>query len=207
MALVIWACDSAPPASPSPRTPAMLSAGSKAKAAPHIPFNLPPLPDPHAYIRTPTHKQPVTEYEAIREKAASQKRDIERALTKFLAKTSETHNLFNTEDNQVFHNLSRFKDLEYSSNNSLQANIPGILPCLLPTDQVFDFEELRYHFAVNNRTEDMPADKKDQSDNEGDNMGDGDNPNSSQMDNPDTSMASSPERSKAVDKHKLMKTF
>lgn len=49
-----------------------------------------------------THKQPVTEYEAIREKAASQKRDIERALTKFLAKTSETHNLFNTEDNQVF---------------------------------------------------------------------------------------------------------
>lgn len=49
-----------------------------------------------------THKQPVTEYEAIREKAATQKRDMERALTKFLAKTSETHNLFNTEDNQVF---------------------------------------------------------------------------------------------------------
>lgn len=49
-----------------------------------------------------THKQPVTEYEAIREKAANQKRDIERALTKFLAKTSETHNLFNTEDNTVF---------------------------------------------------------------------------------------------------------
>lgn len=49
-----------------------------------------------------THKQPVTEYEAIREKAASQKRDIERALTKFLAKTSETHNLFNVEDNQIF---------------------------------------------------------------------------------------------------------
>lgn len=44
----------------------------------------------------------MTEYEAIREKAATQKRDIERALTKFLAKTSETHNLFNTEDNQVF---------------------------------------------------------------------------------------------------------
>lgn len=49
-----------------------------------------------------THKQPVTEYEAIREKAANQKKDIEKALTKFLAKTSETHNLFNTEDNQVF---------------------------------------------------------------------------------------------------------
>lgn len=37
----------------APRTPAMLSAGSKAKPAPHIPFHLPPLPDPHAYIRTP----------------------------------------------------------------------------------------------------------------------------------------------------------
>lgn len=37
----------------APRTPAMLSAGAKAKPAPHIPFHLPPLPDPHAYIRTP----------------------------------------------------------------------------------------------------------------------------------------------------------
>ncbi|KAF9822697.1 hypothetical protein SFRURICE_016903 [Spodoptera frugiperda] len=110
-----------PQQAPAPRTPAMLSAGSKAKPAPHIPFHLPPLPDPHAYIRTPTHKQPVTEYEAIREKAASQKRDIERALTKFLAKTSETHNLFNTEDNQVF------------------------------PYQVFDFDELEYHFQ-NNQT-------------------------------------------------------
>lgn len=45
-----------------------------------------------------THKQPVTEYEAIREKAANQKRDIEKALTKFLAKTSETYNLFSSED-------------------------------------------------------------------------------------------------------------
>ena len=49
-----------------------------------------------------TYKQPVTEYEAIREKSANQKRDIERALTKFLAKTSDTHSLFDTEDNQMF---------------------------------------------------------------------------------------------------------
>lgn len=42
-----------PQQAPAPRTPAMLSAGSKAKPAPHIPFHLPPLPDPHAYIRTP----------------------------------------------------------------------------------------------------------------------------------------------------------
>lgn len=37
---------------------------------------------------------------------------------------------------------------------------PAYLPCLLPTDQVFDFDELEYHFQVANRTEDMPADKK-----------------------------------------------
>lgn len=49
-----------------------------------------------------THKQPVTEYEAIREKAATQKRDIERALTRFIAKTGETHSLFLTDDNSMF---------------------------------------------------------------------------------------------------------
>lgn len=37
---------------------------------------------------------------------------------------------------------------------------PAYLPCLLPTDQVFDFEELEYHFQVANRTEDMPPTKK-----------------------------------------------
>lgn len=52
------------------------------------------------YIQT--HKQPVTEYEAIREKAANQKKDVEKALTRFLAKTSETHSLFDVEDNQMF---------------------------------------------------------------------------------------------------------
>jgi transcription initiation factor TFIID subunit 8 len=51
------------------------------------------------YFDFQTHKQPVTEYEAIREKAASQKRDLERALVKFVAKTGETDSLFLTADN------------------------------------------------------------------------------------------------------------
>jgi transcription initiation factor TFIID subunit 8 len=80
----------------------ILQAGTKNSHPTHIPNYFPPLPDPHAYIRTPTYKQPVTEYEAIREKSASQKRDVEKALTKFLAKTSETNSLFDTEDNQMF---------------------------------------------------------------------------------------------------------
>jgi transcription initiation factor TFIID subunit 8 len=80
----------------------ILQAGTKNSHPTHIPNYFPALPDPHAYIRTPTYKQPVTEYEAIREKSASQKRDIEKALTKFLAKTSETNSLFDAEDNSMF---------------------------------------------------------------------------------------------------------
>ncbi|SPP77868.1 blast:Transcription initiation factor TFIID subunit 8 [Drosophila guanche] len=88
-----------PPQQTQQRTLSLLQAGTKASHPPYVPSYFPPMPDPHAYIRTPTHKQPVTEYEAIREKAACQKRDIEKALTKFLCKTTETNNLFPTEDN------------------------------------------------------------------------------------------------------------
>jgi len=41
-----------------------------------------------------TQKPPASEYQLIREKAASQKRDVERALTRFIAKTGETESLF-----------------------------------------------------------------------------------------------------------------
>lgn len=88
-----------PPQQTQQRQLNLLQAGSKSSHPHYVPSYFPSMPDPHAYIRTPTHKQPVTEYEAIREKAACQKRDIEKALTKFLCKTSETNNLFPTEDN------------------------------------------------------------------------------------------------------------
>lgn len=139
----------------------ILQAGTKNVHPPHIPNHFPALPDPHAYIRTPTHKQPVTEYEAIREKAANQKRDIEKALTKFLAKTSETHSLFDTEDNQMFPLIA------------CKPSYPPYLSALNPTDQVFDFEELEYHFQVANRTEDLTS--KDDSDTEFDDKDGGGN--------------------------------
>lgn len=88
-----------PPQQTQQRQLSLLQAGSKSSHPHYVPSYFPAMPDPHAYIRTPTHKQPVTEYEAIREKAACQKRDIEKALTKFLCKTTETNNLFPTEDN------------------------------------------------------------------------------------------------------------
>ncbi|XP_037936497.1 transcription initiation factor TFIID subunit 8 [Teleopsis dalmanni] len=138
----------------------LLQAGNKANHPPHVSSFLPVFPDPHAYIRTPTHKQPVTEYEAIREKAATQKRDIEKALTKFLSKTSETHSLFDTEDN-MFPLIA------------CKPSFPPYLSALNPTDQVFDFEELEYHYLVANRTEDVTT-KDDNDENESGNEFDGD---------------------------------
>lgn len=71
-----------------------LQIGEKFQHPPHIPDYLPPFPDPHTYIKTATHYLMSSEYESLREKAASQKRDVECALTKFIAKTGEVHGLF-----------------------------------------------------------------------------------------------------------------
>ncbi|XP_039499597.1 transcription initiation factor TFIID subunit 8 [Drosophila santomea] len=133
-----------PPQQTQQRPLSLLQAGSKSTHPHYVPSYFPPMPDPHAYIRTPTHKQPVTEYEAIREKAACQKRDIEKALTKFLCKTTETNNLFPTEDN-MFPLIA------------CKPAFPPYAAALNPTDQVFDFEELEYHYLVANRTEDVPS--------------------------------------------------
>lgn len=132
----------------------ILQAGQKQPHPSHIPSHLPELPDPHAYIRTPTYKQPITEYEAIREKAANQKRDIEKALTKFLAKTGDTHSLFETEDN-LFPLIAP------------KAAFPTYMAALNPTDQVFDFEELEYYYQVANRKEDIPDTNEEEMDGEG----------------------------------------
>lgn len=47
------------------------------------------------YLPAPqTYREPVSDYQVLREKAASQRRDVERALTRFMAKTGETQSLF-----------------------------------------------------------------------------------------------------------------
>lgn len=82
---------------PPHRQTELLQAGQKRQMPSHIPDYFPPFPDPHTYIRTPTHKHPIDDYEAVREKAANQKRDIEKALTKFMAKVHPSppgHSLF-----------------------------------------------------------------------------------------------------------------
>ncbi|BES96784.1 Transcription factor TFIID complex subunit 8 C-term [Nesidiocoris tenuis] len=120
----------APVPSIQPKQLSILQAGTKAPHPSYIPAHLPMFPDPHAYIRTPTHKQPVTEYEAIREKSAVQKRDIERALNKFATRTSETDSLFLCQDN-LFPLIAC----------KATPNVPAYLVSLLPKDQVFEQDE------------------------------------------------------------------
>lgn len=113
---------------PRPSISRILQAGEKRSLPGYIPDHYPPFPDPHTYIRTPTHRQPISDYEIVREKAATQKRDTERALTKFIAKTGPTNSLF-PDDSSLF---------------PLIACKPTPNPyfsSLLFTDQVFDKEE------------------------------------------------------------------
>lgn len=84
----------APPITNAPVVPKSLTAGQKRTHPAHIPSHFPDFPDPHTYIRTPTFREPVSDYQVVREKAASQRRDVERALTRFMAKTGETESLF-----------------------------------------------------------------------------------------------------------------
>ncbi|XP_068125579.1 transcription initiation factor TFIID subunit 8 [Hyperolius riggenbachi] len=91
----------APPVTNHPVAPKALSAGQNKPHPQHIPSHLPEFPDPHTYIKTPTCREPVGDYQVLREKAASQRRDVERALTRFMAKTGETQSLFK-DDTSIF---------------------------------------------------------------------------------------------------------
>ncbi|CAB1330058.1 unnamed protein product [Coregonus sp. 'balchen'] len=82
------------PVTNAPVIPKALIAGQKRTHPFHIPSHFPEFPDPHTYIKTPTFREPVSDYQVVREKAASQRRDVERALTRFMAKTGETQSLF-----------------------------------------------------------------------------------------------------------------
>eukprot|EP00090_Calanus_glacialis_P038863 TRINITY_DN67734_c0_g1_i1.p1 TRINITY_DN67734_c0_g1~~TRINITY_DN67734_c0_g1_i1.p1 ORF type:complete len:281 (-),score=109.15 TRINITY_DN67734_c0_g1_i1:113-955(-) len=126
-----------PSATVTAKQTAILHTGNKARHPIHIPEHLPEMPDSHSYIRTPTHRQPVTDYESVREKAASQKRDVERALTRFIAKTGKIHNLFKTDDSNLFPLISCEKDEE-------GMKLPPYLDALMFKDQVFEEDEREY---------------------------------------------------------------
>lgn len=113
------------------RKATLLQTGQTRPLPSHIPNHFPPFPDPHTYIRTTTHRQPVSEYEAIRERAATQKRDLERALTRFMAKTCESdpeHSLFGQNSS-----LNKYFPLV-----SIQPSPLSFMSALVPKDQIFD---------------------------------------------------------------------
>jgi transcription initiation factor TFIID subunit 8 len=87
-----------PTKSTNPKQKCILKPGKRHLRPSHIPAHFPPFPGPLAEIRTPASKKPVTEYGALREKASIQKACIERALAKFVARTSETDSLFTSDD-------------------------------------------------------------------------------------------------------------
>ena len=141
---------------------AILHTGNKKRHPGHIPDHLPEMPDSHSYIRTPTHRQPVTDYESVREKAASQKRDVERALTRFIAKTGKIHNLFKTDDSNLFPLISCDRDEE-------GVKLPAYLDALLFKDQVFEEDEREYlpkKRKSNNQNNSKPRKQEDDSDDE-----------------------------------------
>jgi len=121
----------------TPKQTSILHTGNNKKHPSSIPDNLPEFPDSHSYIRTPTHRQPVTDYEMVREKAASQKRDVERALTRFIAKTGKIHNLFKTDDNNLFPLISCEREVD-------GAKIPPYINAVLFKDQVFEEDEREF---------------------------------------------------------------
>lgn len=74
-------------------------------------------------------------------------------------------------------------------------SFPPYLAALNPTDQVFDFEELEYHYLVANRTEDMIAkdDEDDDEDGEGKEKDDKSNSLDEHQSSPIDSMSTSPQ--------------
>ena len=137
---------------PVKSTPILHSGERKRPKTHALPEHAPDLPDAHAYLRTPTHKQPITDYIGVREKAASQKRDVERALTRFIAKTGKTHSLFNTDDTNLFPLIAPDRTMPDQT-----AVLPAYINALLFKDQIFEEDERE--FQPKKRKEEEPEEK------------------------------------------------
>lgn len=77
------------------QNPNVLLVGEKRVFPSFVPENscYPKFPDPHTYIRTRTGQCPEENYGILRERGSLQRWDVERALTKFIAKTGSNHPL------------------------------------------------------------------------------------------------------------------
>lgn len=84
-----------------PTSPPVLQVGQRKNFPTSISdmYNYPHLPDPHTYIRTTTGETPEDDYIILRERISTQRRDVERALTRFVARTGESHPLLPDDKN------------------------------------------------------------------------------------------------------------
>lgn len=80
-------------------TPATLETGQRKKHPSYVPDYLPVFPDPHTYIKTATFRKLENNYKVLRTNAATQQRSVERALTHFIAKTTDSQTLFPGDSN------------------------------------------------------------------------------------------------------------
>ncbi len=151
-------CVGAPTPGATPKQPSILHTGDRKRPAKsQVLEGMPEFPDSHSYIRTPTHKQPQADYESVREKAASQKRDVERALSRFIAKTcGKNHQLFDSDDANLFplisctdmtvhaelFNTDLSAEAVNSGLDSLQ--VPSYMNALLFRDQIFEEDEREF---------------------------------------------------------------
>ncbi len=149
-------CLAAPSAAQPPRPVAILHTGDRRRHRPGgvVPENFVELPDSHSYVRTPTHKQPVTDYESVRERAAAQKRDVERALTRFVAKTGATHSLFEAEDANLYPLVAPDRVAPD------QPVLPAYVSALLFKDQLFEEDESEYAPKKKKEDEEEEEDQK-----------------------------------------------
>ncbi|KAF7490526.1 hypothetical protein SSS_10349 [Sarcoptes scabiei] len=123
--------------------PKILQTGRRKPLLPYIPDYMPPFPDSHSYIATPTYKQPITDYEILREKSSQQKRDAERALTRFMARTFQSSNSYSLfSDEQLSHMFPLI---------GIKSTSVPYLSALLPKDKIFNADDNPFECLLQNK--------------------------------------------------------
>ncbi|XP_078493379.1 transcription initiation factor TFIID subunit 8-like isoform X2 [Ciona intestinalis] len=126
--------------------PPVLQVGKSKGFPTYVPENhkYPHFPDPHSYIRTTTGQKPETDYVILREQASAQKRDVERALTRFVARTGRSHPLL-PDDKNAFPLIEA------------QPHLIPYLNALLPSEH----ETLKLFEATNDQNNEQKEPEKD----------------------------------------------
>jgi len=75
-----------PRPTPAPTENRVIRVGKIRSHPSHIPDHMPPFPDPHTYVRTQPQIEYQGDYECAREAAATQQRNLEMSLIKFMLK-------------------------------------------------------------------------------------------------------------------------